>query len=69
MTPTVGRIVHVKSSIDPSIPCRAALITGVDYNPLRIFAAVFRNRGDLDRSVITGDDWHDPKECPDTTEF
>lgn len=69
MIPSVGRIVHAKSQ--PDIPCRAMIITGVDYGngkPVAIHGTVFRNRGDgTDYAVIVDEShWHDPYFCPET---
>ena len=68
MTPTIGRIVHANSH-QPEMPCRAALVTGLDYGPgqiiTTIYVAVFSERGDATRSVLTDQSqWHDPYFCP-----
>ena len=67
MTPTIGRIVHANSH--EGLPCRAALVTGIDYGAgqiiTTIYIAVFSERGDPTRAVLTDDkQWHDPYFCP-----
>lgn len=70
MIPTVGRIIHV-SYPNASGPCRAAIVAALDYNPNRIYAAVFdaHNAGaPVHNAVVNADDpfaWHDPRSCPD----
>lgn len=72
MIPTVGRIIHVGYP-GASGPCRAAIVAGIDYNPSRIYAAVFDAHhagAPVHNAVVNADDryaWHDPRECPDIT--
>jgi hypothetical protein len=67
MTPVIGSMVHVMFQDDDEMPCRAAIVTGIDYGsarPRQIFVAVFRSRGDLDRAVLTEQSmWHRPEDC------
>lgn len=66
MLPTVGRIIHVH---DPKTdePCRAALVTGVEYGAGRmteIYLSVWTKRGDQSRAVLTDQShWHWPLKC------
>lgn len=68
MIPSVSRIVHVQQ--EPDIPCRAMLITGIDYGngkPVAIYGALYSNRGDQSKAVITDEShWHDPYFCSAT---
>lgn len=68
MIPTVGRVVHVQQ--DPEVPCRAAIINGVDYGrgkPVTITGTVFSphwNTQPVSLITIDPDHWHDPRLCP-----
>lgn len=82
MIPTIGRIVHWNSaenlarSLDDADPCRAALVTSVDYGagkPVKVYLTVFEIGGHarpapllsvIVRPDVDGETWHDPRVCP-----
>ena len=39
--PTCGRIIHVTYEGDPTIPARAAIVTGIQHKSKEIFLTVF----------------------------
>jgi hypothetical protein len=73
MIPSVGRIIHVRPLPDledalgeaiTTFPCRAAIITGVDYP--RFYVRVFGVTASItDAAVVITDarTWHDPRAC------
>jgi len=74
MIPTIGRIVHVRQDAD--VPCRAAIVCGLDYGQGRdttLYLSVFHPHWNSQpvspvALVLPSDHWHDPRECPDLTD-
>lgn len=61
--PAPGRIVHVNNVYDDTIPCRAALVTGIDHNTKQIHLRVFHFRTPDQDCAIAYDspNWHWPE--------
>jgi hypothetical protein len=67
--PTVGRIVHLSPlPADEWHDCRAALVTGIDYRPVRVFyATAWSKDARQSYAKVSIEDtnlWHDPRFCP-----
>ena len=65
MTPRIGMIIHVQ--MDEDIECRAAIVTGVNYDPPMIYMTVFKPTGFVapyNAVLKNTDHWHDPYFCP-----
>lgn len=69
MIPTVGRIIHLRQ--DPSVPCRAAIVNGLDYGAGKdtvVYLGVFHPHWNsapvaIVSLTLPSDRWHDPTAC------
>lgn len=65
--PSVSRMIHVSNVHEESIPCRTAIVTGINQHPQTLYVTVFSRRGDMSTSVINdpayNDGWHWPQDC------